>query len=322
MNKQKIFIDTDMGVDDLMAICMFLSSERFETIGISVVNGVARANTGVRNLARVLYYMRMADIPIIRGFAKPISKSWRVEFPIIDRQRANRLTLVQNINLPKFISKDIRISGAVDSIFRKINKSPEKVILICLGPLTNVATEISKYGDRFTNKLERIVLMGGAVDVPGIVSPNNFAEYNMYLDPEAAKVVFDSGIPITMVPIDATKWVPADPKKARNDLERKALAKFYQVVRRSRPSKKTGKIIKEIILNNKGDFNFFYDPLVSSILEKPNIVEKFKKLKIRVLLTGQKRGATRGEDYGRINVSVINKVNSDEFYRLVRSKLL
>ena len=311
-----------MGVDDLMAICMFLSSERFEVIGISVVNGVARVGTGVRNMARVLSYLGISDISIVRGFAKPISKSWRAEFPKIDRQRANRLTLIQNINLPKFVSKGTQISGTVDNIFRKIDESPEKVTLVCLGPLTNVATEISKYGDRFKCKLERVVLMGGAVNVPGIVSPNNFAEYNMYLDPEAAKVVFDSGVPITMVPIDATRWVPADLKRVKNSREKKYLDRFYQVVKRSKPFRKAGKVIREIVLNNKGDFNFFYDPLVSAILEQPSLIENSEILRIKVSISGWKRGTTNRETCKDGNVQMINKINNNGFYELVLNKII
>lgn len=321
MNKKTIFIDTDMGNDDLMAICMLLSSKKFEVIGISTVNGVARASTGAKNFARILSYLNITTIPIIKGFVRPMSNTWRAEFPKKDMQRANQLALIKNISIPKLISKNIEIYNSIIKIFKIINRNPQKVTLICLGPLTNIATLMNKIGKKFTNNIDQIILMGGAVNAPGIVYPLNLAEYNMYLDPEAAKIVFDSGVQITMVPIDATKWVPADINLIKNNSEKFSLEKFYQKIKLTKPIRKTGNIIKEIILNNKSDFNYFYDPLVSAILEQPDMIQGSKKLEIKVSITGQERGATSGKVSKDGNVQVINKINNKKFYNLVLNKI-
>jgi purine nucleosidase len=250
-----------------------------------------------------------------------MSNTWRAEFPKKDMQRANQLTLIKNISIPKLISKNIEIYNSIIKIFKIINRNPQKVTLICLGPLTNIATLMNKIGKKFTNNIDLIVLMGGAVNVPGIVYPLNLAEYNMYLDPEAAKIVFDSGVQITMVPIDATKWVPADINLIKNNSEKFSLEKFYQKTKLSKPIRKTGNIIKEIILNNKSDFNYFYDTLVSAILEQPDMIQGSKKLEIKVSITGQERGATSGKVSKDGNVQVINKINNKKFYNLVLNKI-
>jgi len=321
MNKQTIFIDTDMGNDDLIAICMLLSSKKFKVIGISTVNGVARASTGAKNLARILTYLNIITIPIIKGFVRPISNTWRAEFPKNDKQRANRLTLIKKIGISKLISQNIRKYNSIIEIFKIINRSSQKVTLICLGPLTNIATLINKFGKKFTRNINQIVLMGGAVNVSGIVSPLNLAEYNIYLDPEAAKIIFNSKLRIIMVPIDATKRVPADLNLIKNGSEKLNLVEFYQKIKTSKSTTKTGNIIKEIILNNKSDFNYFYDPLVSAILEQPDMIQGSKKLEIKVSITGQERGATRGKVSKDGNVEVINKINSKKFYNLVLNKI-
>jgi inosine-uridine nucleoside N-ribohydrolase len=322
MNKKTIFIDTDTGNDDLMAICMLLSSKKFEVIGFSTVNGVSRAGTGAKNLARILSYLNLNTIPVIQGFTKPMSRSWKAEFPKIDRQRANRLTLVKNINIPKLNSKDVKVYNSIIKIFDIVNKNPKKVTLVCLGPLTNIATLVNKFGNKFTKNIEQIVLMGGAVNTPGIVPPLDLAEYNMYLDPEAAKILFDYGVTITMVPIDATKWVPADPKYIKGKSDKFKLGQFYKTIKQFKPTTKTGNIIKEIILNNKGDFNYFYDPLVSAILEQPNLIKGSQKLNIEVSVSGQRRGLTKRNVNKNGNVKVINKISNMGFYKLVLSKIV
>lgn len=303
-----IIIDTDMGNDDIVAICMLLLSKKFSVKAISIVNGVASTDAGTKNLAKILAFIGRTDIPIISGAQQALLEK-KAAFPLIDRQRANNLSLLPELNIPQFSLTRMPISNSLDSLSQIIFN--QKPTILCFGPLTNIARLITKYGQKFTSQIPQVFVMGGAISA-GNVPPKNICEYNVYLDPEAAKKIFSSNIPITLVPVDATKFVPAKKDKINKS--------FYQQLKNSQPTNKLSLIIKTILLNNRTDFYYFYDPLLAAILEKPTISTVVSKAKIKVVLKGQNRGKTLKDNTKKGKVKIISQINSQSFYNLLLNK--
>lgn len=288
---KNIIIDTDMGVDDIIAICLLLKNPTVNVQGISTVRGVADLNTGTQNLARLLTWLGKITIPIYKGFKPPKQK---VDFSKIDRQRANNLTLLKNIPLPSKPSKKIIIKKLKSNL-----SSP--VSLLCLGPLTNIA-KIIKNNAKY---IKELIIMGGAVFNPGNVPPDYTTEYNLTLDPAAAKVVFASGLPITLVATDAAKQAPAKDKR------------FLRQILSAKPQTATGKIIKSIIINNRRDFIDFYDPLAAAILANPNIISGSQKIDLTVTTGGQ----TIGQPNPKSKIKLVTKINQQAFYQYLISSI-
>jgi len=283
---KNILIDTDMGVDDIIAISLLLNNPNINIKGISTVRGVADLDTGAKNLARLLTFIGKTGVPIYQGFSPNKQK---VDFPKIDRQRANNLTLLKNISLPKFPAKKV--------IIRKFNyqlNSP--VSLLCLGPLTNIANIIKN-----PKNIREIIIMGGAVFKPGNIPPDYLCEYNIALDPIAAKIIFSSGLPITLVATDTTKQAPTVNKQ------------FLKKVLAAKPQTPEGKIIKTIIINNRRDFIDFYDPLAAAILVNPKLISSSKKINLTITSDGQ----TIGQLNKAGNINLVTKIDKQLFYQLL-----
>lgn len=297
--KKTIFIDTDMGNDDIMAISMLLLSPIVNIKGISLVNGVSSVNKGFNNLSEILDYYNI-DIPIAKGSRKAIVET-RAKFPLRDRLRAENLSLLSSLPLnskEKLLSQTLSVE---DFIFEKT--SDKETSLITLGPLTNIAKTIIKYKVRFTRNLKEIIIMGGGIN-KGNIPPLNISEYNIFLDPEAAGIVFNSGTKITMIGIDAAKKIPATKI-------------FTRRVEKINPKNKMGKIIREIIINNDRDFDYFYDPLAISVFLNKEVIIKRIRCGIEVLLKNSNRGKTIVNKSMTKNVNVIQEINSNKFYKSI-----
>jgi len=284
---KNIIIDTDMGVDDIIAISLLLNNPNINIKAISTVKGVSDLTTGTQNLACLLTWLEKTDLPIYQGFEPPPQK---VNFPNSDRRRANNLTLLNSLPLPKFPSKKICI--------RKLNNYLSRpTSLLCLGPLTNIA-KIIKNSKKNINE---VFIMGGAVFKPGNIPPDYLCEYNIALDPIAAKIVFSSGLPITLVATDATKQAPAINEQ------------FLKAVLATKPQAPEGKIIKTIIINNRRDFIDFYDPLAAAILVNPKLISSSKKINLAITSDGQ----TIGQLNKTGNINLVTKINKQAFYQFL-----
>lgn len=291
---KNILIDTDMGVDDIVAISLMLNKPAINIKAISTVRGVADLDRGTNNLARLLTFVGRTDLPIYQGFSPAKQK---IDFPKIDRRRANNLTLLKNISLPKLPSKKV--------IIKKFNyRLDSPVSLLCLGPLTNIAKAVKRMVN-FNNYVKEIIIMGGAVFNPGNVPPDYTTEYNIALDPAAAKTVFSSGLPITLIATDTAKQAPAANKQ------------FLKQVLSTKPRTRKGKIIKSIIVNNRRDFIDFYDPLAAAVLVNPIIFSSTEKINLTVTPGGQ----TIGQLNNKGNINLVTKINRLAFYRFLVSSI-
>ncbi len=198
-----LLIDTDLSFDDYVALLYLLQHLAVDVRALTVANGVVHVRQGVENAQRALTLAGKGEIPVAGGPETPLSggrtfpKRWRAILDYVPRLFLPRGTsLPSNLTAPALICHQ----GLMSDI---------PLTFVALGPLTNLALALQAE-PTLPQHLARIFISGGAVHVPGVIAedvpghPNRVAEWNFYLDPEAAEIVFQSGIPITMIPMDAT----------------------------------------------------------------------------------------------------------------------
>ncbi len=190
---KKVLLDCDPGHDDMIAIMLAATREEIELIGITTVAGNQTGDKTFENALKTLTLINRKDIKVARGFDKPILRE------LITAPKIHGVSGLDGANLPKPRVESLRIH-AVDFIVEKLLKSNEKIYLVSTGPLTNIAISLIKE-PKIKEKIEKIVLMGGAIFDSNITPA---AEFNIYVDPEAAKIVFNSDVPIVMVGLDVT----------------------------------------------------------------------------------------------------------------------
>lgn len=189
----KLVIDTDPGTDDVIALMMALNSPEVEVLGLTTVGGNASLADTTRNALGLLEHQGRPDIPVSQGASRPLHGSYSYSYHF---HGPHGLT----VRLPPPTSKTTQ-EMAPEFIVEQARKQAGDLVLIALGPLTNVARALDRE-PRLSEWLKGIVVMGGAVEVPGNMRPHRRAEFNVYNDPEAAQAVLSSGIPITLVGLD------------------------------------------------------------------------------------------------------------------------
>ncbi|MCE5099407.1 ribonucleoside hydrolase RihC [Staphylococcus cohnii] len=192
--KQPIIIDTDPGIDDAAAISFAINHPEFDLKMISTVNG----NVGIeKTTANALKLKRFfnSDIPVHRGASQPLLSD------IVDASDVHGESGMEGYTFPEINESDLYSTHAVEAMRDVLVKSETPITLIPIGPLTNIALLLMTYPEVKTF-IKEIVLMGGSA-TRGNVTP--LAEFNIYCDPEAAQIVFNSGLPLTMVGLDVAR---------------------------------------------------------------------------------------------------------------------
>lgn len=179
LEKRRLLIDTDMGNDDIMAICMMLLNPTVKIEGFAVTAGVSDAQIGAKNLLNILAYCSK-DIPVAIGPKREFQT--QLNFPNRDIQRAQDLTLLSDLDITDTNPILSNYQDLIDQVLQ------EPFTILALGPLTNIAVMIGQY-PQAKNNIERIILMGGGIE-KGNVPPEFEAEYNIALDPQSANQVF------------------------------------------------------------------------------------------------------------------------------------
>jgi len=193
---KNIIIDCDPGHDDAIALLLATRSDKLRLLGVTTVAGNSELENTTRNARRVLDYADVHDVPVYAGCSAPLMRSlFRLTGAIIHGEDGLGGPYIPEATTP------IEQEHGVDFIIRALRESKEKVTLIPVGPLTNIAMALNKAPDIKQN-IERIIIMGGAVlDAGNITSA---AEFNIYVDPEAAKIVFASGCEIYLNTLDVS----------------------------------------------------------------------------------------------------------------------
>ena len=196
LGAQKIIIDTDPGQDDAVAILLALASpDEIEVLGITAVAGNVPLSLTERNARIVCELAGRPDIAVYAGCDRPLRRK------LVTAEHVHGKTGLDGPELPEPKIK-LREKHGVDFIIDTIMQEPENSVSLCpLGPLTNIASAILKQ-PKIVSRIKQIVLMGGAYFEVGNITPT--AEFNIFVDPDAAKIVFEAGIDMVVMPLDVT----------------------------------------------------------------------------------------------------------------------
>jgi len=192
---QKIIIDTDPGQDDAVAILLALASPELEVLGITAVAGNVPLHLTTKNALKICELAGKTDTKVYAGAIRPMVR------PLVTAEHVHGRTGLDGPDLPE-PTMQLQEQHAVDFIVETLMREEPGTVTLCpLGPLTNIALALVRE-PRIASRIKQIVLMGGGFFEGGNTTPA--AEFNIYVDPQAAHVVFRSGVPIVMMPLDVT----------------------------------------------------------------------------------------------------------------------
>jgi len=278
-----VIIDTDMASDDWMAILYALKNPAVSVKAITVTGtGLAYCDSGVQIALGLLALVEYGDVPVNCWTETPLEgenafpAEWRVT-----------METAESLGLPE--GGEAAEGDAVALFSSTLEASEEPVTVLALGPLTNVGAALEQ-NPALVDKIANIVIMGGAVDVEGsyVVDGNTTAEWNIYCDPHAAKLVFDSGAPITLVGLDATNEVP---------MTMEFLDAFTAAA-----ATPEAKFIAQALAGNAESIEsggyFFWDPLAAAVMTDPELVTLETRGVTVIDEAGDENGRTMPDDDG------------------------
>lgn len=211
MSPLPIIIDTDPGQDDAVALLTALASpDELEVLAITAVAGNVPLDRTVSNCLALVELAERTDVPVYRGAARPMVKE------LVTAEYVHGPTGLDGSGLgpPRIVEAP---GNAVDRIIDLLMSRDSGEVTVCtLGPLTNVARAIANE-PAIVPRIGQLVMMGGGFFEGGNTTPA--AEFNIYVDPHAAKIVFDSGVPIVMMPLDVTHKALTSPQRIRRFAE-------------------------------------------------------------------------------------------------------
>ena len=304
--RRPIIIDTDPGQDDAVAVLFALgASDRLDVRAVTAVAGNVPLSLTAKNARIVLGWANRIDIPVYAGCPRPL-----VREPVT-AEHVHGETGLDGVPLeePKV---ELANGHAVDFLIKTlVYASPTSITLCLLGPMTNLASALVQEPDIRTG-IKQVVLMGGGYHVKGNVTPT--AEFNVYADPEAAAVVFGSGIPLVVLPLDVTHQV---------------LSTKERVTRLENLGNRAGTLIAAILRSHGlieskqagTDGGPLHDPTVIAYLLQPSLFSG-RNVNVAIETRGEfTAGETvvdwRGVTERPANALWLNRVNSDGFYDLL-----
>jgi purine nucleosidase len=194
---RRVILDTDPGIDDALAILLALASPEVELAAVSVTGGNCPMDAGVRNALAVLALAHRTDVPVCPGVAVPLLR------PPYTAPETHGLAGLGYATPPPG-PVPAATEHAVDMLIREILAHPGEVTLVAVAPLTNVALALRRE-PRIAGAVREVIVMGGAARADG--NTTSLAEFNFYVDPHAAHIVLESGMPLTILPWDVTSGV-------------------------------------------------------------------------------------------------------------------
>lgn len=280
MNRQKVFLDCDPGHDDAINILLAGAAPELELTGISVVAGNQTIEKTLINALNVCQYLGLDDIPVAKGSANAMVRN---------RVIAGDIHGESGLDGPVFntLTKKSDDRGGIQLMIDTLMNSDGDIMLVPTGPLTNVALAM-RIEPKIIPKIKRIVLMGGSYQ-NGNVTPA--AEFNIMADAEAAFVVFNSGVPLTMVGLDVTRKVLCYPEIVER-MEKIGTA----------PAKLFADLMKFFNKTQKEVFGWeggpLHDPVTCASIIDPALL-KTKSVNVSIDIRSQ-------ESYGRTNCDMFD----------------
>jgi purine nucleosidase len=306
---KKVIIDCDVGVDDALALILAFHSPELEVKAVTGVNGNVPLETVFTNIQKVLSLIQPKHKPLIaKGANQPLKGKSIYAHSVHGRSGLGEA----KIDLRKGKEWWKVFQDHADELIPKIARQyPDEITLIATGPLTNLALGLQKDMEGI-KKLKEIVIMGGAVRTKGNVTP--FAEFNIYVDPLAAKIVFESGLPITLVPLDVTHQVCLTPSLIEERI-RPINNPFSEFTIDA-----IGYDLNTRKFRRGTDLIYLHDPLAVGVAIKAGLVQK-ERLSLDVETQEGDRFGQILEATGNLNIEVCLEVDSKGFLDLFLSRL-
>ena len=205
----KFIIDTDPGTDDAVAILIALAHFTDEQLlALTTVAGNVKVDVGTRNALRILEHANRNNIPVYRGESTPLNRD------LLTAEWVHGTDGLNGVGFPE-PSKSEETLGAVDYITQLLEDSEEKITICVLGPMTNIGKVLSQIPE-LSEKIEQIIFMGGGA---GFGNHTPVAEFNILVDPEAAKIVLNSGAKLVMMGLDVTHQAISTKERLNKILE-------------------------------------------------------------------------------------------------------
>jgi len=306
---KKVIIDCDVGVDDALALILAFQSPELDIEAVTGVNGNVPLGLVFENIQKLLSLIQPKNRPLIaKGADRPLKGEPVYAYSFHGKSGLGNAKIEQRGREQWYQL----FSGRADELIPKLARQhPNDLTLIAVGPLTNVALALQRDLEGM-KKLKEVVIMGGAVRVKGNVTP--YAEFNIFVDPLAAKIVFESGLPITLVPLDVTHQVCLTPKVIEERV--KPLNNLFSqfVVEATQYNSTTQRFLED------SEVFYLHDPLAVGVTIDQNLVG-MKRLSIDVnTREGDYYGQTK-EVEGNLKINACLSVNSRTFLQLFLSRL-
>ncbi len=297
-----MIIDTDVGIDDEMAILYILKRPTIRVEAITIASdGNAHSLPALKNTLGILKLMHQEHIPVACGREHPLKGN--NQYP---KKVLRELDTLAGTNYLLPVVNHLPTDTAVNLLKTTLEKTKTSIDILAIGPLTNIAEFIQKY-PKLKNRIHMIYLMGGAIHVPGNIqdvdkySDNTSAEWNIYIDPYAADKVFRSGIPITLVPLDVTNTLPID-------------MTFYKLFQKHHQTHESN-IVYEIMHHNENLLIrrqwYFWDPLAAVVADNESIADiHTENLRVNT------QGATVIDNQHGSPIRVCEMINKTKFKQL------
>lgn len=303
--KMKVIIDTDCDMDDMMAILYLLKKKNVEVVAITTTGtGMAGWKYSAPNILKLLELAHKPNIPVSYGAKTPLSPY--ATFPADWRKGVDD---VFNIPLPNNPNRPVKVPSW-KLMTNIIQNSKEKISILALAPLTNIAIALEN-DPSLAKNIQQIVISGGAVNHKGNIvgKPHGFvnkcAEYNIFLDAEAADIVMSSEIPITLVPLNATDEAPIS----------NSLYNEFKNEKRNTSAQFVMDVIHPFVESQTNTSVYLWDPVAAAVMTTPSI-GMYNVINLRVnLKTGPNFGCTIPTRSG-YPVRVCMSINAPAFYSL------
>jgi purine nucleosidase len=306
MDKMKLIIDVDPGIDDSLALLLAGVSPEFELLAITVVSGNIEVNQGARNAKFAMKMVGRDDVTIAKGCELPLVRNY------VDATDTHGKDGIGEVYYPK--EEPIDHDSATTVISRLLRQYPYQITIAALGPLSNLATILKNDAEVLTLAKE-IVIMGGSVKVCGNCSP--VAEYNFWCDPHAAKIFFDAHLTnVTLVPLDVTYKILLTPN-------------MREMIRQFKTS------LAQYVVNITGfyvDFHWAQERTLGCVINDPLVIAYLLDRSILTLKKGHIQIETEGIAIGESVVefretdsnklsNIAQSVDSKKFFELFLTRV-
>lgn len=306
-----VILDTDPGVDDALAFLLAFSSPELKVEAVNTVAGNVSHEKGHRNAKQLLEFLKQTDIPVCPGADSPLLR------PKSNAEEFHGNTGLGDAVLPDPVMESHGFN-AVDMILGKARELGKELTIIAIGPLTNIAVALM-VDPSLASMIKELVIMGGAYNLTsyGHGNANAVAEFNIWYDPEAAKIVFNSGMPIVCAGLDTTTHPD----------NRLSTEMFLKILELETPR---AKLVGDLCGSLVERFNGFslHDPMAVAYVIDPSLF-KTESYMVDVETSGEiTQGMTVVErrpfrrKKGEENAKIIVEVDAERFLKLIMERVV